>query len=134
MTLNTLFASRPVMSKPHPTTVVELSLDGPCPVIRATGQLDAVGVTQLSDCCRDAHALSAPLVVLDLQSVTFIGSSSLGVLVGFVQHMHARGHTVRALPFSAPMTRAVNMVKLASLVEHFATLDDAVANVNRLGD
>ena len=73
-------------------------------VVTATGEVDAHTAHALRDVLVRVIAAGGIHLVVDLSAVTFIDSSGLGVLVGRLKDVRARGSTWRS-PCTRPSTR-----------------------------
>ena len=96
-------------------------------VVTARGEIDLSTSPALREALRDPHA-QAPVVVLDLRSVTFMDSSGLGVIVG--QNKRAREQGFRfavAVSGAAEVERILELSGLAEALDVVATPDDLLA-------
>jgi anti-sigma B factor antagonist len=96
-------------------------------VVAATGEIDMSTSPRLRAALRDPGA-TAPAVVLDLRSVTFMDSSGLGVIVG--QHKRAReeGYRFAVAVAGAPEVRRIlELSGLVGVLQVVDAPDDALA-------
>ena len=74
----------------------------------------------------DARLPEAPLVVLDLTGVTFLGSAGLAVLVAAKDGVERRGQTLRLVCGSRIVTRALEATGLLALFDVADGVPDAL--------
>jgi anti-sigma B factor antagonist len=85
-------------------------------VIHVVGEIDTLTAPVLR-AQLDEHLPTAALLVLDLTQVTFLGSAGLAVLVAAKDGADRRGHSLRLVPGSRIVTRALEATGLLALFE-----------------
>lgn len=89
-------------------------------VVHVVGEIDTLTAPLLRDQLAEQIA-AAPLLVLDLSDVTFLGSAGLAVLVAGKDDADRRGQRLRLVCGSRIVTRALQATGLLAL---FDTADD----------
>lgn len=89
-------------------------------VVHVVGEIDTLTAPLLRDQLAE-HIAAAPLLVLDLSDVTFLGSAGLAVLVAGKDDADRRGQRLRLVCGSRIVTRALQATGLLTL---FDTADD----------
>ncbi len=87
------------------------------PIVRVSGEADAAAVPDLRACLHGLQLAKHPNVVVDLQGVTFLDSTALGVLVAASRHCRGLGGTLR-LVISEPRVRRV--LEITGLTDVFS--------------
>jgi len=90
--------------------------DGSSLVAHVHGEIDTLTAPLLRTEL-DARVPEAPLVVLDLSDVTFLGSAGLAVLVAAKDQVERAGHTLRLVCGSRIVTRALEATGLLGLFD-----------------
>ncbi|MGQ0575127.1 MAG: STAS domain-containing protein [Pseudonocardia sp.] len=85
-------------------------------VVHVVGEIDTLTAPVLR-AQLDEHLPVAALLVLDFSQVTFLGSAGLAVLVAAKDDADRRGHTLRLVPGSRIVTRALEATGLLTLFE-----------------
>lgn len=94
-------------------------------VVHVVGEIDTLTAPVLR--CELAERLpEAPLLVLDLSEVSFLGSAGLAVLVAAQDDAHRRGHRLRLVCGSRIVTRALEATGLLGLFEVADDVPDAL--------
>jgi anti-sigma B factor antagonist len=96
-------------------------------ILSAYGELDLHVTPELQDRIDAAIDDGAKLVVLDLSAVTFIDSMALGVLLGAVNQLRARGGNLRLVVPSRELRRIFEISLLDRVFTLDATRDEACA-------
>ncbi|GAA2852833.1 hypothetical protein GCM10010472_07540 [Pseudonocardia halophobica] len=99
--------------------------DGASLVAHVRGEIDTLTAPLLRTEL-DARLPEAPLVVLDLSGVTFLGSAGLAVLVAAKDAVERRGHTLRLVCGSRIVTRALEATGLLALFDVADGVSDAL--------
>jgi anti-anti-sigma factor len=95
-------------------------------VVEATGELDMITSSQLSDAVTEALARQPRILVIDLTEVRFIGSGGIGVLVR--AHREASEHTsVRVVTGASSVRRPLELTGLISTLRVYRSLEEALA-------
>jgi anti-sigma B factor antagonist len=85
-------------------------------VMHVVGEIDTLTAPVLRSRL-DEQVAAVPLLVLDLSDVTFLGSAGLAVLVAARDDADRRHHTLRLVPGSRIVTRALEATGLLSLFD-----------------
>jgi anti-sigma B factor antagonist len=85
-------------------------------VMHVVGEIDTLTAPILRGRL-DEQVAEVPLLVLDLTDVTFLGSAGLAVLVAAKDDADRRGHTLRLVPGSRIVTRALEATGLLGLFD-----------------
>lgn len=85
-------------------------------VVHVVGEIDTLTAPVLR-AQLDELLPTAPLLVLDLTQVTFLGSAGLAVLVAAKDDAARHGHTLRLVPGSRIVTRALEATGLLTLFD-----------------
>jgi anti-sigma B factor antagonist len=104
-------------------TELHLTVSTPRPgvtVLRVAGEVDLVTVPQLRAAV--GKQLDAPLLVLDLSELGFLGSVGLEVLVDARDQLAARGGALRLVTGGAVVRRPLELTGLTRLLACYATL------------
>ncbi len=70
-------------------------------------------------------------VVIDLREVKFINSSGLGLLIGGMSALRNAGGALKIANASEKITTLIKITKLASLIESFPSIDEAIASFKK---
>jgi anti-sigma B factor antagonist len=111
---------------------ITLSTNRPAPgqvVIEVGGEVDMLTSPQLRATVLDQFAESAgvELVVLDLDGVTFLGTSGLAVLIEVREAAHAAGVELRLACTARRVLRPLTIAGLIPLFDIHDTIDRALA-------
>ncbi|MCF7553353.1 MULTISPECIES: STAS domain-containing protein [Pseudonocardia] len=90
--------------------------DGSSLVAHVRGEIDTLTAPLLRTEL-DARLPAAPLVVLDLSGVTFLGSAGLAVLVAAKDQVDRSGHSLKLVCGSRIVTRALQATGLLGLFD-----------------
>lgn len=96
-------------------------------VLHVVGEIDTLTAPLLRDQLV-AQVAVAPLLVLDLSDVAFLGSAGLAVLVAAKEDADGRGHALRLVCGSRIVTRALQATGLLGL---FDTAEDVGGALTR---
>ncbi len=89
---------------------------GDAKVLRVLGEIDTVTAPVLRERIGQ-HLPQVALLVLDLSSVTFLGSAGLAVLVAAKEDAERHGHRLRLVCGSRTVTRALEATGLLGLFD-----------------
>jgi len=82
-------------------------------VITLRGEMDFSTVKELKEhLLADVDAAQADLVVVDLNAVTFMDSTGLGMLVALYQRQHARGARIGLTGASLNLVKLLDVTRL----------------------
>ena len=104
------------MTSPTSCAIEQRSV-GETTVVSVTGTVDMLTAPQLEQAIGAAAKNSPAAVVVDLSAVEFLASAGMGVLVA------AHGDLADGPATSRPL----KLVGIADVVDHYATLDEALA-------
>ena len=85
-------------------------------VVHVVGEIDTLTAPVLRTRL-DEQVAAVPLLVLDLSDVTFLGSAGLAVLVAAKDEADRRRHTLRLVPGSRIVTRALEATGLLGIFD-----------------
>ena len=85
-------------------------------VVHVVGEIDTLTAPVLRTRL-DEQVAAVPLLVLDLTDVTFLGSAGLAVLVAAKDEADRRRHTLRIVPGSRIVTRALEATGLLGIFD-----------------
>lgn len=94
----------------------DAAADGSSLVAHVRGEIDTLTAPLLRTEL-DTRVPEAPLVVLDLSGVTFLGSAGLAVLVAAKDQVERSGHTLKLVCGSRIVTRALEATGLLGLFD-----------------
>ena len=95
-------------------------------VVTATGEVDAHTAHALRDVLVRVIAAGGIHLVVDLSAVTFIDSSGLGVLVGRLKDVRARGGNLHLVVTNERVLRVLAATGLDMAFTVYATVDAAL--------
>ena len=95
---------------------VEPDLEGRI-VVRVRGPLDLPEVADLRAVFANLTTIEGPDVVLDLQSVTFLGSSGMGTIAGLHQELADRGRHLQLRGASPMIRKALSITGLDRMLD-----------------
>lgn len=101
------------------------SPDGPL-LARVIGDVGVNNADRLATLLRDVLAVKPRTVILDLSETTGVGSMALGVFVQFNKIAKREGIRARIAAPSQSALQGILLARLDSVLEVFATLDDAM--------
>jgi anti-sigma B factor antagonist len=94
---------------------IQTERDGDVMVLTASGEIDLSVAEDFGDELRRALSSGALSVVLDLQQVSFLDSTGLGVLLAAVEESSTNGHKLRIM---RPLSPAVEqMLEVTGLID-----------------
>lgn len=96
---------------------VQSTASGKLAVVTPSGELDLATSPALRDALGAACDAGAVTVVLDLALVTFLDSTTLGVLVGANKRLRAQGGTLIAVNVAGEPLKIMELTGLASAFE-----------------
>jgi anti-sigma B factor antagonist len=85
-------------------------------VVALAGEFDLSSAPQLRECLVSSQVLAAERVLVDLTRVTFLDSSSIGLLVVACKHVRSAGG---AFSVSCSDGMALRVLQISGLVEYF---------------
>nr|WP_042193743.1 STAS domain-containing protein [Kibdelosporangium sp. MJ126-NF4]CEL20887.1 Anti-sigma F factor antagonist (spoIIAA-2); Anti-sigma B factor antagonist RsbV [Kibdelosporangium sp. MJ126-NF4]CTQ98308.1 Anti-sigma F factor antagonist (spoIIAA-2); Anti-sigma B factor antagonist RsbV [Kibdelosporangium sp. MJ126-NF4] len=94
-------------------------------VVHLVGEIDIGTVQTLEEAVRAGMGSVAPVVILDLADVTFLGSIGLRVLVMAHNEATTAGRTLRVVDGSPIVHRVLQISGLSQLLALYPTVDDA---------
>jgi anti-anti-sigma factor len=94
---------------------IDVSYYGTGAVISLAGELDVASAPELVNVLQGAALDVADSVVLDMERVSFIDSSGIGVLVSAHKRMDANG---RILIIRSPQPRTVKVIQISGLASY----------------
>jgi anti-sigma B factor antagonist len=97
-------------------------------VVHLAGEVDIFTTAKLREQLGELIAQSHTDIVVDLTGVTFIDSTGLGVLVGALRSVRARGGRVQLVTNSQPILKALRITALSRLFTVHADLLTALSH------
>jgi anti-sigma B factor antagonist len=110
---------------------IDVDENGGATVVVASGELDAFVAGDLDEAF--ASTSQAPRIVVDLQSVSFMDSTALGILVRAVRAVDARAGEVRVLLPKGTARRIFEITTLDRVLPISESLGDALAELTPAG-
>jgi anti-sigma B factor antagonist len=95
-------------------------------VVRASGDLDLTTAPRLREQLVQVITGGQPQIVLDLQSVDFIDSTGLGVLVGLLKRTRSQGGDLRLVSQRTGLRKLLELTALERAFPLAASVDDAI--------
>jgi anti-sigma B factor antagonist len=111
---------------------VKTENDGRTLVYRLSGSLDVATSPSVRAALIEAAAEGKHDIVVDLSRLEFLDSTGLGALIGAHKRATEHSGTVRLAVGDGAISRLLNITGLMKIFPTYATLDDAVADRNRL--
>ena len=105
----------------------ETRTSGSWTVVNVLGELDLSTSAALRSSVEQAYGEAAPRVAVDLTAVTFMDSSSLGVLVACLKDVHDRGGELRLVGVSGSPAKVIALTGLDSAFAIDASVADLPA-------
>ncbi len=96
-------------------------------LIEVGGEVDMVTSPQLRSSVLDQFAAGTELVVLDLDEVTFLGTSGLAVLIEVREAAHSAGRELRIVCTARRVLRPLTIAGLIPLFDIHETTAEALA-------
>jgi anti-sigma B factor antagonist len=117
-----------VTSAPPEETMLEIDVrkDRGHTVVEVAGELDVFTSARLRTVLFDPVLCGGPRVVVDLTRVTFIDSTSIGVLVAARRWLSSRDAEVRLVSVDGPVLKVLGLVMLDKVFAIHPSVDDAV--------
>ena len=115
------------MSVIEPT--FEVARYGAWAVMRVSGEIDMATAPKLRQHVQNVTARGPDGLVLDLESVDFIDSTGLGVMVGAAKRMRMSDGVLRIVCSQSHLIELFELTRLNEVFDLFETLDDALADV-----
>jgi anti-sigma B factor antagonist len=104
---------------------IDIDVRPPTATIAAAGELDIFSARDVAISLRDALALGCSRIVIDVQGVSFVDASALGVFARFHTDLAASGGTME---FVAPSRQFVRLCSIVRLDEVFGIADGLAAS------
>jgi anti-sigma B factor antagonist len=95
-------------------------------IVTVKGEVDAFSAGILRRQLLAAVAAGATTVVVDLDATTFIDSATLGVLLGAMRRLQARGGELRVACAGGPIQRTFELTQLDRVLPMFGTIAEAL--------
>jgi anti-anti-sigma factor len=100
--------------------------EGDACVVTATGELDMVSAPRFRQVLRDRLARPARLLVIDLDGLSFMGSSGLAALVETLDWARESGSVLRVVARGPVVIRPLAATALDRMIEVFPTVPEAL--------
>ncbi|MBN1942484.1 MAG: STAS domain-containing protein [Phycisphaerae bacterium] len=95
-------------------------------VVSAHGNVDMLDAPALQDQLQKLLPLSAPLVVLDLSDLDFIGPAGIDALLTARQALQARHGQIRLVHPNPEIRRMLQLTRLTEILPIFDTVEQAM--------
>jgi anti-sigma B factor antagonist len=105
--------------------------DGSTLVFALSGSLDIATSPSIRAALTDASA-GRQDVIVDLSLLEFLDSTGLGAMIGAHRRATENGGTLRLVVREGPILRLLNITGLIRVLPVYHTLDDALADRNRV--
>ena len=109
----------------HLTTLIE----GEAAIVAATGEVDVHAAPQLRGELGDLVRAGHHHLVVDLQRVTFMDSSGIGVLIGALKKTRAHDGSLRVVCANDPILKLLRITGLTRVFPIHATIGEALAGI-----
>ncbi len=100
--------------------------EGDIPILRVSGEVDAVTAPELRQRLHDLQLAGHPHMVVDLLGVTFLDSTALGILVGASRRCRHEGGELRLVIAESKVRRVFEITGLTSVFPIHSSLDTAL--------
>lgn len=94
-------------------------------IVRASGELDAFSVDQLTEHLEAAEEAEEARVLLDLTGLTYLSSAGVATLVLQTKRYAERGHRLCVVADQPAVLRPITLTGADDAINVVATLDDA---------
>jgi anti-sigma B factor antagonist len=94
-------------------------------VVHVTGELDVYAAPVLRAQLVDLVVGESPRLIVDMDTVTFIDSTGLGVLVGVLRRVRHHGGVLRVVATGDPVLRTMRITGLHRVFGTFASVTEA---------
>lgn len=101
-------------------------------VVALNGSLDTEGAQLLKAEIDRLVAADSPLAVLDLTGLTYLNSHGVRVLQTGFRAFERSGGELKLMNPSGPVQQVLEIVRMASLSERFATLEELDAHLHEV--
>jgi anti-sigma B factor antagonist len=95
-------------------------------VVHVSGEVDLATCPQLRDVLAELVDRGVHHLIVDLDQVTFLDSSGIGVLIGVLGRIREHGGSLRLTAPSPHVRRVLELTGITALLPTYATLDEAV--------
>lgn len=102
----------------------ETSTSGSWTVISVNGELDLSTSEALKSALDDGFGDTTPQIAVDLTDVTFMDSSSLGVLIAYMKRARERGGDVRLVGIQGSPAKVIALTGLDAAFQIDGSLGD----------
>jgi len=109
--------------------IVDAGRRGRTAVLRLRGRLDAGTAPTLLERCAQVQAQGQNLV-LNLEAISFLGSSGIGAMLVLVEQFQEQAGVVRFAALSEPARAVVELLDLGQYLTIHATEEEALAAID----
>jgi len=95
-------------------------------VVHVSGEIDLATCPQLRDVLTALVHRGVYQIVVDLQQVTFMDSSGIGVLISVYRRIREHGGSLRLFAPSAKVWRVLELTRVTTLLPICTTLEEAM--------
>lgn len=107
--------------------VIDTRQEGGATVVKVGGEVDVFTAPQLREALAEAVNGNGRQVIVDLEDVTFLDSTGLGVLVFGLKRARERGGDLSLVCDHEQIIKVLTITGLSKILKIHATLEDAAA-------
>lgn len=111
-------ATAPIAAPDHGVITMPRNAGGAVPVISMQGEITPDSVTAAQRLIADALGAGSPRIVVDLSTVSVMGTHTLAMFCEVLRRLQQRDATLVIVPASAPMLRAIELCLLDGVELH----------------
>jgi anti-sigma B factor antagonist len=100
----------------------------PFHVVAASGELDLVAAPALRELLEQLAELGQVELIVDLSEVTFVDSTTIGVLTGRLRSLRAAGGSMTLVCSHSHVLRTIEVAGVRRYFDVYATLSEAFAS------
>jgi anti-sigma B factor antagonist len=108
-------------------TLSAVEIDAHRQVLVVAGELDLFGVPDLKRTLAELIERGVRRVVVDLSAVTFLDSTALGVILGAMRRLRARGGELAVVNLNPSITQLLEITGLDQMLAVLPSLQEALA-------
>lgn len=99
-------------------------------VFAPEGELDVSNIPELKKVFNEIFQDGHPKVVIDLDRVTYMDSSALGVLVNSLKELRKRNGTLKIANLTGNVERIFKLTRLIKFFETYPSTEEAILSLN----
>jgi anti-sigma B factor antagonist len=120
--------------KAHEDLSIHVHKKGEMPIFELTGSLDIATAPTVRAALLEAADKGDHRIVVDLERVDFLDSTGLGAMIGAQRRAKEAGGEIRLVVQEGQILRLLRITGLLKAFGVYVTLEDALAEKNRLED